>query len=173
MGTPFGLPFGSPNPWKSGKMRPKSRLNLKRFSKGHPEQYLEHFWRSQRSKIEENPCFLRQNLFQNWCDFFCFLALFFQTFLDGFLVWFRFSRCERFLKNVLGSMVFTVFSAQSHFVQTLFSQSFSFKFPSKFRLFFVLIFIENLKKLATKSALRLISHLEALFSSFWLTFSDF
>ena len=105
--------------------------------------------------------------------FFGFLALFFHTFLPDFLVWFRFSRCEWFLKNVLGSMVFTVFSAQSHFVQTLFSQSFSFKFPSKFRLFSALIFIENLKKLAKKSAVRLISHLEALFSTFWLTFSDF
>ena len=74
-----------------------------------------------------------------------FLALFFQTFLDDFLVWFRFSRCEWFLKNVLGSMVSTVFSAQSHFVQTLFFQNSAFKFPSKFRLFSVLIFIENLK----------------------------
>ena len=105
--------------------------------------------------------------------FCCFLALFFQTFLDDFLVWFRFSRCEWFLKDVLGSMVFTVFSAHSHFVQTLFFQSFPFKFASKFRLFFVLVFEEKLRKLAKKSVMSLISQLEALFSIFWLTFSDF
>ena len=105
--------------------------------------------------------------------FFCFLVLFFQTFLDDFLVWFRFSRCEWFLKNVLGSMVFTVFSAQSHFVQTLFFQSFPFKFASKFRLFFVLIFRKKLRKLAKNSVLSLILHLEPLFPTFWLTFFDF
>ena len=81
---------------------------------------------------------------------FVFLALFFQTFSDDFLVWFRFSRCERFLKNVPGSMVFTVFSAQSHFVQTLFFQSFPFKFASKFRLFSALFFIEKVKKICSK-----------------------
>ena len=102
-----------------------------------------------------------------------FWALFFQTFLDDFLVWFRFSCCEWFLKNVLGSMVFTVYSAQSHFVQTLFFQSSPFKSPSKFRLFFVLIFRKKLRKLARKSVLRPISHLEAVLSTFWLTFSDF
>ena len=72
------------------------------------------------------------------------------SFLDDFLVWFRFSRCEWFLKNALGSMVFTVFSAQSHFVQTLFFQSFPFKFASKFRLFFALFFIEKIEKIGSK-----------------------
>ena len=105
--------------------------------------------------------------------FFVFLALFFQTFLPDFSVWFRFSRCERFLQNVPGTMVFTMFSAHSHFVQTLFFQSFPFKFASKFRLFFALFFIEKLRKLAKKSVLSLISQLEALFAVFWLTFSDF
>ena len=105
--------------------------------------------------------------------FFVFLALFFQTFLPDFSVWFRFSRCERFLQNVPGTMVFTMFSAHSHFVQTLFFQSFPFKFASKFRLFFALFFIEKLRKLAQKSVLSLISQLEALFAIFWLTFSDF
>ena len=105
--------------------------------------------------------------------FFVFLALFFQTFLPDFSVWFRFSRCERFLQNVPGTMVFTMFSAHSHFVQTLFFQSFPFKFASKFRLFFALFFIEKIEKLAQKSVLSLISQLEALFAVFWLTFSDF
>ena len=104
--------------------------------------------------------------------FFVFLALFFQTFLPDFSVWFRFSRCEWFLQNVPGTMVFTMFSAHSHFVQTLFFQSFPFKFASKFRLFFALFFIEKLRKLAQKSVLSLISQLEALFAVFWLTFSD-
>ena len=75
--------------------------------------------------------------------FFVFVALFFQTFLPDFLVWFRFSRCERFLQNVPGTMVFTMFSAHSHFVQTLFFQSFPFKVASGFRLFSVLIFLEK------------------------------
>ena len=105
--------------------------------------------------------------------FFVFLVWFFQTFLPDFSVWFRFSRCERFLQNVPGTMVFTMFSAHSHFVQTLFFQSFPFKFASKFRLFFALFFIEKLRKLAQKSVLSLISQLEALFAVFWLTFSDF
>ena len=105
--------------------------------------------------------------------FFVFLALFFQTFLPDFSVWFRFSRCERFLQNVPGTMVFTMFSAHSHFVQTLFFQSFPFKFASKFRLFFALFFIEKMRKLAQKSVLSLISQLEALFAVFWLTFPIF
>ena len=79
--------------------------------------------------------------------FFVFLVLFFQSFWSDFLVWFRFSRCEWFLKNVPGSMVFTVFSAHSHFVQTLFLQSLPCKFASKFRLFFVLIFVEKIEKI--------------------------
>ena len=82
--------------------------------------------------------------------FFVFLALFFQTFLPHFSVWFRFSRCELFLKNVLGTMVFTVFSTHSHFVQTLFFQSLPFKFASKFRLFFALFFIEKIEKIGSK-----------------------
>ena len=82
--------------------------------------------------------------------FFVFLALFFQTFFRCFLVWFRFSRCEWFLKNVLGTMAFTAFSAQSHFVQTLFFQSFPFKFASKFRLFFAFFFIEKIEKIGSK-----------------------
>ena len=82
--------------------------------------------------------------------FFVFLALFFQTFLPDFSVWFRFSRCERFLQNVPGTMVFTMFSAHSHFVQTLFFQSFPFKFASKFRLFFALFFIEKIEKIGSK-----------------------
>ena len=82
--------------------------------------------------------------------FFCFLALFFQTFLPDFSAWLRFSRCERFLQNVPGTMVFTMFSAHSHFVQTLFFQSFPFKFASKFRLFFALFFIEKIKKICSK-----------------------
>ena len=82
--------------------------------------------------------------------FFVFLALFFQTFLPDFSVWFRFSRCERFLQNVPGTMVFTMFSAHSHFVQTLFFQSFPFKFASKFRLFFALIFVAKIEKISSK-----------------------
>ena len=82
--------------------------------------------------------------------FFVFLALFLQTFLPDFSVWFRFSRCERFLQNVPGTMVFTMFSAHSHFVQTLFFQSFPFKFASKFRLFFALFFIEKIEKICSK-----------------------
>ena len=105
--------------------------------------------------------------------FFVFLVWFCQSFLPDFFVWLRFSRCERFLQNVPGTMVFTMFSAHSHFVQTLFFQSFPFKFASKFRLFFALFFIEKLRKFAQKSVLSLISQLEALFAVFWLTFSDF
>ena len=82
--------------------------------------------------------------------FFVFLVWFFQTFLPDFSVWFRFSRCERFLQNVPGTMVFTMFSAHSHFVQTLFFQSFPFKFASKFRLFFALFFIEKIEKICSK-----------------------
>ena len=82
--------------------------------------------------------------------FFVFLAWFFQTFLPDFSVWFRFSRCERFLQNVPGTMVFTMFSAHSHFVQTLFFQSFPFKFASKFRLFFALFFIEKIEKIGSE-----------------------
>ena len=82
--------------------------------------------------------------------FFVFLVWFFQTFLPDFSVWFRFSRCERFLQNVPGTMVFTMFSAHSHFVQTLFFQSFPFKFASKFRLFFALFFIEKIEKISSK-----------------------
>ena len=82
--------------------------------------------------------------------FFVFLAMFFQSFLPDFSVWFRFSRCERFLQNVPGTMVFTMFSAHSHFVQTLFFQSFPFKFASKFRLFFALFFIEKVEKICSK-----------------------
>ena len=81
---------------------------------------------------------------------FVFLALFFQIFLADFSGWFRFSRCERFLQNVPGTMVFTMFSAHSHFVQTLFFQSFPFKFASKFRLFFALFFIEKIEKIGSK-----------------------
>ena len=81
---------------------------------------------------------------------FVFLALFFQTVFDDFLVGFRFSRCERFLQNVPGTMVFTMFSAHSHFVQTLFFQSFPFKFASKFRLFFALFLIEKIEKIGSK-----------------------
>ena len=51
---------------------------------------------------------------------------------------------------MLGTMVFTVFSAHSHFVQTLFFQSFPFKFASKFRLFFALFFIEKIEKIGSK-----------------------
>ena len=80
--------------------------------------------------------------------FFVFLALFFHTFLPDFLVWFRFSRCEWFLKNVLGTMVFTVFSAHSHFVQTFFFQSFPCKFAFKFRLFFVFFFGRKIEKIS-------------------------
>ena len=79
--------------------------------------------------------------------FFVFLVWFFQTFLLDFFVWLRFSRCERFLQNVPGTMVFTMFSAHSHFVQTLFFQSFPFKFASGFRLISVLIFIEKIVKI--------------------------
>ena len=75
--------------------------------------------------------------------------------------------------NVLGSMVFTVFSAQSHFVQTLFFQSFPFKFASTVCLFFVLNFVEKVVKISKRSALSQILHLESLFPTFWLTFSDF
>ena len=82
--------------------------------------------------------------------FFVFLVWFFQTFLHDFSVWFRFSRCEWFLQNVPGTMVFTMFSAHSHFVQTLFFQSFPFKFASKFRLFFALFFIEKIEKICSK-----------------------
>ena len=81
---------------------------------------------------------------------FVFLALFFQTFLHDFSVWLRFSRCERFLQNVPGTMVFAMFSAHAHFVQTLFFQSFPFKFASKFRLFFALFFIEKIEKIGSK-----------------------
>ena len=47
-------------------------------------------------------------------------------------------------------MVFTMFSAHAHFVQTLFFQSFPFKFASKFRLFFALFFIEKIEKICSK-----------------------
>merc|ERR1712139_621827 len=47
-------------------------------------------------------------------------------------------------------MVFTMFSAHSHFVQTLFFQSFPCKFASKFRLFFALFFIEKIEKIGSK-----------------------
>ena len=47
-------------------------------------------------------------------------------------------------------MVFTLFSAQSHFVRTLFFQSFPFKFASKFRLFFALFFLEKIEKICSK-----------------------
>ena len=82
--------------------------------------------------------------------FFVFFGIVFPPFLPDFLVWFRFSRCEWFLKNVPGTMVFTMFSAHSHFVQTLFFQSFPFKFASKFRLFFALFFIEKIEKIGSK-----------------------
>ena len=82
--------------------------------------------------------------------FFVFLAWFFQTFLPDFSVRCRFSRCERFLQNVPGTMVFTMFSAHSHFVQTLFFQSFPFKFASKFRLFFACFFLEKIEKIGSK-----------------------
>ena len=93
--------------------------------------------------------------------------------MHDFSVWFRFARCERFLQNVPGTMVFTMFSAHAHFVQTLFFQSFPFKLASKFRLFFALFFIKKLRKFGQKLVLSLISHLEALVSIFWVTFSDF
>ena len=86
---------------------------------------------------------------------------------------FVFRVASGFLKNVLGTMVFTVFSAHSHFVQTLFFQSLPFKFASKFRLFFAVFFIEKLRKFVQKSVLSLISQLEPLFAVFWFTFSDF
>merc|ERR1712139_740476 len=47
-------------------------------------------------------------------------------------------------------MVFTRFSAHSHFVQTLFFQSFPCKFASKFRLFFAWFFIEKIEKIGSK-----------------------
>merc|ERR1712139_530379 len=47
-------------------------------------------------------------------------------------------------------MVFTMFSAHSHFVQKLFFQSSPFKFASKFRLFFALFFIEKIEKIGSK-----------------------
>ena len=47
-------------------------------------------------------------------------------------------------------MISTMFSAQSHFVQTLFFLSCPFKFASKFRLFFALFFIEKIEKIGSE-----------------------
>ena len=109
-----------------------------------------------------------------------FLALFFQTFLPDFSVWFRFSRCERFLQNVPGTMVFTMFSAHSHFVQTLFFQSFPFKFASKFRLIFALFSIKKIEKIGSEISSdpdfavgSTFCSILADFFRFWVNFSGF
>ena len=77
-------------------------------------------------------------------------------------------------------MVFTMFSAHSHFVQTLFFQSSPFKFASKFRLFFALLFIEKIEKIDSKISSEpdfavgsTFCSILAHFSDFWSILADF
>ena len=83
-------------------------------------------------------------------------------------------------------MVFTMFSAHSHFVQTLFFQSFPCKFASKFRLFFALFFIEKIEKICSKIDVFVLKALEVpgpqkgsrtgfymILGRFWINFGGF